>query len=283
MSMTIQEYQRKAAETDETGKEMVSLHGVVGEVGSIFAVYKKKERENLPADQFKKQLAEEIGDTLWYLANLATLNDLNLSDIASANITKSHNLFDDGPEEFYDSVAPESQQLPRKAEFEFRIDEDGRTMRLFFEGKQLGNPITDNSPTEDFYRFHDVFHIAYAAVLGWSPNLRKFLGRKRKYDPLIDENEDGARACILEESIAAISFEFARDSGGFREINSIPFSLLSTITRLVKNYEVGHSTRKQWQQAIFLGFRVHRLLVQHNGGRVKMDMDQRRIEFVPMC
>ena len=42
--------------------------------------------------------------------------------------------------------------------------------------------------------FHDVFHLAYAAVLGWSPTTRALLKIKRKSRPEIDENEDGARA-----------------------------------------------------------------------------------------
>jgi hypothetical protein len=56
---------------------------------------------------------------------------------------------------------------------------------------------------------------------------------------------------------------------------------LKTITRLVKKYEVKAATRKQWQSAIFYGFKVHRQLIDANGGLVVVDMDQRRIEFRP--
>ena len=37
---------------------------------------------------------------------------------------------------------------------------------------------------------------------GWSPVLRSLLKLKRKTDPELDENQDGARATIIEEGIA---------------------------------------------------------------------------------
>jgi hypothetical protein len=77
-------------------------------------------------------------------------------------------------------------------------------------------------------------------------------------------------------------FEVAEEHNEFREITAIPFSLLATITRLVSKYEVGRCTRKQWQRAIFLGFKVYRQLVANKGGRVEVDMDQRRIEYIPL-
>ena len=39
-------------------------------------------------------------------------------------------------------------------------------------GFLLGDRLTDNHLPEDDYRFHDVFHLAFAAVLGWSPTTR---------------------------------------------------------------------------------------------------------------
>ena len=44
-----------------------------------------------------------------------------------------------------------------------------------------------NAYVADGYRFHDVFHLACAAVLCWSPVTRRNLGRKRRTDPLIGE------------------------------------------------------------------------------------------------
>ena len=51
-----------------------------------------------------------------------------------------------------------------------------------------------NIADADGYRYHDIFHIANAVFLGWSPVVRALLRCKRKSQPHIDENEDGARA-----------------------------------------------------------------------------------------
>jgi hypothetical protein len=39
-------------------------------------------------------------------------------------------------------------------------------------GVNIGDRLTDNKLEKDDYRFHDVFHLANAAILGWSPVLR---------------------------------------------------------------------------------------------------------------
>lgn len=81
---------------------------------------------------------------------------------------------------------------------------------MTISGKGIGSLLGDNSYDPDGYRFHDVFHLAYAAILGWSSNLRTFLKRKRKSRPLLDEVEDGGRARIIEEGVSALAFDYAR-------------------------------------------------------------------------
>jgi len=58
--------------------------------------------------------------------------------------------------------------------------------------KQCGDPLTDNAFDDDRYRFPDVFHLAFAAVLRWSPVTRRLLGYKRRSQPKIDEVETAA-------------------------------------------------------------------------------------------
>jgi hypothetical protein len=38
-------------------------------------------------------------------------------------------------------------------------------------GINIGDQLTDNHLEPDDYRFHDVFHLSYTAILGWSPVL----------------------------------------------------------------------------------------------------------------
>src|SRR5436309_6986119 len=76
-------------------------------------------------------------------------------------------------------------------------------------GVELGSRLTDNKIGEDDYRFHDVFHLAYAALLGWSPCLRALLKAKRKSIPEVDESQDGARAILIEEGVSTLIFHHA--------------------------------------------------------------------------
>ena len=46
-------------------------------------------------------------------------------------------------------------------------------------GINIGDRLTDNKLEKDDYRFHDVFQLANAAILGWSPVLRALLRVKR--------------------------------------------------------------------------------------------------------
>ena len=36
--------------------------------------------------------------------------------------------------------------------------------RLAIDGSPIGDPLTDNRPDDDNYPFHDVFHLAHAAI-----------------------------------------------------------------------------------------------------------------------
>ena len=96
-----------------------------------------------------------------------------------------------GRPDFFDVGFPAEQQLPRL--FRVRIEDDspqvGKVkLTAIINGAErpFGNPLTDNSYDPDSYRFHDVFHLGFAACLGWSPVTRKNLGCKRKAIPKIE-------------------------------------------------------------------------------------------------
>ncbi len=88
------------------------------------------------------------------------------------------------------------EQLPRKLRvliYERKVN--GTNFVFQKKGDVLiGDRLIDNHSPSDHYRFHDVFHFAHAAVLGWSPTTRALLKIKRKSQKEVDENEDGARA-----------------------------------------------------------------------------------------
>lgn len=74
---------------DLTGLQYVVL-GLVGEAGEIAQKLKKqiRDRAGVIDESFKENMMMEIGDCLWYIAQLCTELGLNLDAVANRNIEK---------------------------------------------------------------------------------------------------------------------------------------------------------------------------------------------------
>lgn len=229
------------------------------------------------------------GQLLALLALVAATFDLSLARVSASNLAKiesrwkTHsaqypNLFDDALDEY--------EQLPRALEIEFCERKVGERLMVVQRWRQVnvGDPLTDNRTESDFYRYHDVFHLAYVAHLGWSPVIRGLLKLKRKSLPDVDENEDGARAMIIEEGIATWIFNHARDKGDFFEdvgIGKLEYGLLKQVKSMIAGYEVEKCPLWQWERAILDGFTVFRKLRDNRGGKVTVSMTNRTLSYVP--
>ncbi len=143
----------------------------------------------------------------------------------------------------------------------------------------MGDILTDNAFEADGYRFHDAFHFAYAAMLGWSPTTRYMLKCKRKSDSTIDNVEDGGRARVFEEGIAALVFDRARQHNFYENVDTVDYDILKTIKNLVWAQEVKIRTSREWERAILEGFRVWRLLNEYSGGTVTYDLENRTMTY----
>jgi len=141
-------------------------------------------------------------------------------------------------------------------------------VQILVNNSQAGDIINDNSKDEDFYRYHDVFHYTFASCLGWSPCTRTLLGKKRKSSPLIDEYEDGARATITEEAISLMIFSEAKKSNFFTN-NTISSEILELIKQMTLPFEVSKKSKEDWENAIFEGYRLFRLLKKNKGGIIE--------------
>lgn len=286
--MDFQEYQRKAIETDQApGSKEVPLFGLAGEAGQLLSEYKKYLRDGDAHLLFKDRVAEELGDLLWYISNVATKFELNLDDIAIANLDKTKDRWDPqrkaNREKGYsfDDSYPSNERIPRSFTVTITQVEDGGSikMRAFVDGQQIGDDLTDNSYSQDGYRFHDIFHLSYAAVLGWSPVTRMMLRCKRKSNRRVDEVEDGGRAKAIEEGVAALVFQYAEEHKLLKEINSIDFGLLKTIKNLTSRLEVDQCSVADWEKAILMGYSVWREVKANTGGIVKIDLDAQTISY----
>ena len=131
----------------------------------------------------------------------------------------------------------------------------------------------------DGYRFHDVFHLAHAAILHWSPTFRALIRQKRKSDAKLDENEDGGRAIVIEEGLTAYIFSCAKELEFFEGQSSVSFDLLKTINKFVRGYEVEQCPLWLWEKAILDGYQVFRQIVANNGGTVIGDRNTRTISY----
>ena len=176
-----------------------------------------------------------------------------------------------------DATCSGNEQLPRLITFDV-FEREVRGQTYVFQrcnGLNVGDRLTDNAMTPDDYRFHDVFHFAYVAVLGWSPVLRSLLRLKRKSDPKLDEAQDGARAILIEEGIATWIFGQAIDLDLFANMKAgeLPFSLLKTVRQFVGGYEAEQCPLWLWEDAILQGFAAFRFLRQHRRARIHLDMN----------
>jgi MazG C-terminal domain/MazG nucleotide pyrophosphohydrolase domain len=303
--MNLEDYQRRAEQTDQRPSDgdgshrcddafVIPLLGIGGELGTLQAEYKKFLRDGDAYAPFREHIKEELGDIFWYVANLATKFGLPLDDIAASNLAKVEDRWGPSPwparrpDDLFDGAAVAREQLPRHFEVEFRKSESSDRpepiVQAFWNGRTFGDPLGDNAYDDDGYRYHDAFHLAHAAVLGWSPVCRreKQFDCKRRSDSRVDAVEDGGRAIVTEEAIVAYVYGHARDHGWFEEVDAVDFAILKTIRGLTADLEVSTRPARDWERAILDGYRVWRQLWRNDGGVLVGDLVAATIDYRPV-
>ena len=85
--MDFKEYQEFAAWDIKPGYDLkVFGLGLGGETGEVLEILKKAFRDEKPIDM--DHLAEELGDVVWYIANICTSCGLQLQDVIDQNVSK---------------------------------------------------------------------------------------------------------------------------------------------------------------------------------------------------
>jgi len=231
----------------------------------------------------ESELGRDLALVFRALVEAAAMAHVSLEVAATGNLVK---LLDRWPVHkdwgaLYDDSFHPDEQLPRYVQMVFREREVNGTTYAFqsINGVNVGDRLTDNSAGNDDYRFHDVFHLAFAAILGWSPVLRALLKVKRKSDGRVDEQQDGARAIITEEGISNWVFAHGLRHNAFKQVDSLDFALLKTVHEMVRDYEVRSRPLWMWEEAILRGFALFRELRRHRGGTIIADLNKRTITF----
>ncbi len=187
--------------------------------------------------------------------------------------------------QFFDEGCSPEEQIPRHFTVSFEeigTGDKGEVRVVFNNEKQLGDIINDNAYKNDFYRYHDIFHYSFAALLGWSPCTRAMMKRKRKSNELLDEIEDGARATITEEALSMIIFNEAKRKNYFKDVAKVSRTTLKFIKEMTENFEVNVRTTKEWKQAIIKAYEVFRFLIDNKGGIVEFDTLNKKINYTSL-
>lgn len=267
------------AQAEPTAAFEHTLLRLAGEVGLLVA---DQEAARLADRTILANRLEGITRTLIQAASEA---GVTVEAAAVKNLAK---IFDRWPRErIYpnplDHEAEPDEQLPRNLYIDiFERQVRGKTyVYQRCNGINIGDRLTDNAMRPDDYRFHDVFHFAYVAVLTWSPVIRALFRLKRKSLPKIDEAQDGARAILIEEGITTWIFGHAINLNLFADMKpgNLPFDLLKHVRQFVAGYEADQCPLWLWEEAILQGYAAFRLLREHRRGRLHIDMNNRRLSI----
>jgi NTP pyrophosphatase (non-canonical NTP hydrolase) len=324
-----------------------AMLGLLGEVGGVLTAAKKEIREPSSYIAFRRDIEEELGDTLWYLAAICRRSGILLASVfgeddfcepsvgqsktkllfdlshASTSLAQHHDSDDFDaclrrfarcfaavcvtlrvdielvllrntrkvhsrflPPDFsqlptFDENFSPDEQLPENFEFLVTKRTNGQAY-LSLNGVFVGDPLDDNIEVVDGYRFHDVFHMAYASILHWSPVLRALLKRKRKSCKRTDSTEDSGRAIVVEEGLTAWLFARAKEQEMFKGANTISYDLLKHVGDFVQGYEVSRCPLVLWERAILQGYEAFRLLSEFQSGFICGDRRLRTVSFRPM-
>ena len=229
-------------------------------------------------DEFNPDLLHNF--TTQYLHAVQTAH-VPFAQIVHTNIVKTRGRFlepDLSSLPKFDNTFSKEEQLPNNFEIKIQERKSGKSY-LQWKGVFIGAPLTDNIVDADGYRFHDVFHLAHAAILHWSPTFRALIKQKRKSDPIYDDAQDGGRAIAVEEGLTAWIFSRAKDINFFEGHDRLSFDLLKTVQQFVRGYEVEVCPLNLWENAILEGYKIFRQVRKNNGGIVVGDRGTRTIKY----
>lgn len=206
---------------------------------------------------------------------------LSFSEVVRSNLTKVSSAFlEPGASELidFDESFGTEEQLPRKFAIRVQQRPSGKSY-LQWNGVFIGDPLTDNIGDPDGYRFHDVFHLANAAILHWSPVMRALIKHKRKSVQAYDEAQDSGRAIVVEEGVTAWLFTQAKELAFFEGQDRVSLGLLKSIGDFVKGYEVDRCPLKLWERSIIQGYDVFRKVRASQGGWIVGDRATRTVKY----
>lgn len=313
--MNLQEYQRRTEQACDRAGELspVPVQGcqLAAAAGTVAAALVQGQHGLLTDTGYHEALRDGLADLLHRTVALASSVGLDLGEVAAGGVAALDDFDAACPPGIraalpvFDAGYPEAERFPRRLAVEFQEDTNplgrrvvtatlksmqppaagpaaGAGPRPRQPNDRLGDPLTDNAHQPDGYRFHDAIHLGFLTVLGWSPNLRALLRRKRKSAPIVDECEDGARAIFAEVGLAALLARLAETRIGFRRYHAVTRDVVHVARAVTAGLEVAQVPGWLWRQAIWQGFQAMGQLIMHGGGLLVADLDARTLTFQPI-
>lgn len=238
-------------------------------------IAKFKEGEQKPCKEIRK--------IFYCLHSLSLKNGTSLKEVLEFNLDKINKRYGEVTrcDELYkqNPDLPDWQKFPEKLEVKFiSINPEKSKIAIIVDGRRYGDLLTDNSHSPDGYRFHDVFHFGFFAILSWSPVTRALLKVKRKSDPETDEVEDGARAILIEEGIVHLVFRYCEEKEfEFPGNDTVDTNLLKTIHYMTTGYEADKIAMRLWEKSIIDSSRVFKKVWDNAGGTILLNRETQKI------
>jgi NTP pyrophosphatase (non-canonical NTP hydrolase) len=275
---------RLGPKAELSGAPFAHLFALMAAVSALVDCVHRNDVDPTPAR--RRQLTQCLSACLNALVVAVRREKLKLGTVLKENLQKGASKFGDSPADApapcFDLGYPDYERLPREMQIQvLELERGPDRVEVILRSREMniGDRLTDNATRDDGYRYHDVFHFAYAAVLGWSPVIRSLLRSKRKSKPKVDEAQDGARAGIVEEAIAHTVFQYAEGRSFLRSLKHIDHGITQLICRMVRGLEVQHLAMHEWERAIFVGFEAFRALKEHRGGWLLLNAETRSLTY----
>lgn len=283
IGVPLEELAGKTPKIKHSHQPYAYIYDLIGAFANLVQIVTRTGFE--PKGKNRMLLSEALGNAVRTTMIAIRHEKLDLNKVLTYNIRKVRGMF--GPDKVrpaprFDGRFPDYEQLPRKMSVQFLERNRGNDrveVVLRVHGLNIGDRLTDNAAKDDGYRFHDAFHFAYAATLGWSPVVRATFRCKRKSDSKTDEVQDGARAAIIEEAVSHTVFDYARDHSMLKGLIRVDHGILRVVQRMVRGLEVERCGLWEWQRAILVGFEAFRALQANNGGWLELDAETRSLTF----
>lgn len=241
---------------------------------------------------FDKEIAKKaFKKILDGLHEISLLSGKSLEEIAVDSIEKNRKYWSDpeagAPVFDGDGVFPHYEMLPRNFKIKFidiKKESDENDIRrnetiIIMNDVQLGDRLTDNTPEESGYRYHDVFHMMAATCLGWSPVFRRMLKKKRKSNKIIDENEDGARAAIIEEAVVSQVYRYGKQID-FNENANLDENIIKLIMEMTTEYECNRLEGRDWKLYVKRSIELFGKIRGGFEGTIEFDAEKRNYKII---